>query len=189
MRENWVICVLDNDYEINTIFPNQIRRISNKRIITESVDKTCGYIRCSMNGKRYLKHRIIATQFIPNPNGYTVVDHINRNKFDNRIENLRWTNQSENCKNKSSHLGKTYTIFNYGDEPEDLIEVEEYGKHIFKNYYYSPEKNKFYLDTGVNFREIPILMNKKGLAYVMAEDTEQHRVSICFNKFKRIHGF
>lgn len=47
---------------------------------------------------RYV-HRIVALAFIPNPDNKRVVDHINNNRSDNRVENLRWTTQSENCIN------------------------------------------------------------------------------------------
>ena len=86
-------------------------------------------------------------------------------------------------------MGKKYTFIEYGDEPEDLIEVDKYGNHIFENYYYSPEQNKFFFDTGVNFRELPILMNKKGLAFVMVTNVNKKQTMICFNKFKRMYGF
>lgn len=35
-------------------------------------------------------HRLIAETFIPNPDNLPRVLHINRDGFDNRIENLRW---------------------------------------------------------------------------------------------------
>lgn len=53
-----------------------------------------GYIQIRLykDGKyhfRYL-HRLIALTFIPNPNNYRTVNHINGNKLDNRITNLEW---------------------------------------------------------------------------------------------------
>jgi len=47
-------------------------------------------------------HRLVALQYIPNPDNLEQVDHINREKTDNRIENLRWVNSSQNNINKKS---------------------------------------------------------------------------------------
>ncbi len=48
--------------------------------------------------KKVNVHRIIAETFIPNPNNYDSVDHIDRNKHNNHVENLRWCTKDENMK-------------------------------------------------------------------------------------------
>ena len=55
------------------------------------------------DGKRYQKsvHRLIAETFIPNPLNLPDVDHINHNRTDNRLENLRWVTGSDNTRNMS----------------------------------------------------------------------------------------
>jgi hypothetical protein len=47
-------------------------------------------------------HRAVALAWLPNPNNYRTVDHINKNKQDNRIENLRWAND------RTQNLNKIY---------------------------------------------------------------------------------
>ncbi len=49
----------------------------------------------------FLVHRLIALSFIDNPNNYPIIDHINRIRTDNRIENLRWCDYSLNAQNRN----------------------------------------------------------------------------------------
>ena len=44
-------------------------------------------------------HRIVAILFIPNPHNKPCVDHIDGNKLNNRVDNLRWVTYSENMNN------------------------------------------------------------------------------------------
>lgn len=60
-----------------------------------------GYKKVSLNcvdgvKRRYYYHRVMAFMFIPNPEDKKFVDHINGNRLDNRVENLRWCTQKEN---------------------------------------------------------------------------------------------
>lgn len=48
---------------------------------------------------RHRIHRLVAEAFIPNPNNLPMIDHINRNKSDNRVENLRWCDGLTNRRN------------------------------------------------------------------------------------------
>lgn len=63
------------------------------RLLSPKTDKD-GYKVVTMRrdgiAKSYRVHRLVAITFIPNPNDYPVVNHINEIKDDNRVSNLEW---------------------------------------------------------------------------------------------------
>ena len=69
----------------------------------------CGYLQVNLSGIPKLVHRLVAEAFIPNPLGLTDVDHINGNRADNRIENLRWVSHKENCNNPNTKYKSAYS--------------------------------------------------------------------------------
>ena len=183
----FIDCSVDNDYEIFTEFPYHIRKKSNNYIIKEWIHHT-GYVNVKLNGVIYQKHRIVATQFLLNdePLIKSEVDHINHDKTDYHLSNLRWCSAKQNCLNRTSTRGVKYQYVEDDEIPDDLIEVRNYGKHEFEDYYYSPETNLFYFDNGVKTRILNINY-KDGLAFVYAKNTERKTTIIYYNKFKRLY--
>lgn len=91
-----------------------------------------GYYRVkTSNGHKYV-HRLVMELFgPPKPGPEYEIDHINRNRLDNRIENLRWVTRQENNYNKVNNreLGKRKCD----------ISCKDYQKITNDNYY---AKNK-----------------------------------------------
>ena len=177
----------ENEYEIKTTYPYEIKNKRTGKILKESLN-TDGYYQVRLNGVLNLKHRLIAKQFILNPNNYPCVDHINRQRIDNHISNLRWCSISNNNKNKSSNNGVNYVFYDHADfDDDDIIVINEYNGHEIDDIYYDMLTEKFLFDTGVNYRELHVNFNKKGLAFVNVRDVENKNVQLYINKFKRIH--
>ena len=61
--------------------------------------------------KRVMIHRLVAQQFLPNPNNYPIIDHIDRNKHNNDVKNLRWTTASVNNRNRNRNRTINKTIY------------------------------------------------------------------------------
>lgn len=95
--------------------------------------------------KSFMTHRLVANAFIPNPNNYLFVDHINRDKHDNRAENLRWVSHEENMKNRTTHIEKRVSDLT----PEQIKEEEWTDLPIDSNY--AASKNGYILNKKTNY--------------------------------------
>lgn len=81
-----------------------LRNIETKRILKGTINGY-GYAQFRLNQggltKLVFKHRLLAELFIWNPDGKPCVDHADRNRLNNSIENLRWCSHEENTRNRS----------------------------------------------------------------------------------------
>lgn len=83
-------------YSISSI--GQVRNDDRKRIMKIYLSNR-GYYCIQLSGaktKHFRVHRLVALAFIPNPNEYPYVNHIDGNKENNCIENLEWCTQLHN---------------------------------------------------------------------------------------------
>ena len=193
-----------DDYEILNQYPFTIRRKRDHYVISESILNT-GYIQVALNRKPYLKHILIAKQFLDNPNNLPFVYHINHNRVDNHLENLRWVTHSQNNFNKSSRFGVQYEFID--NIPEDSIKVLFYDTRTEhrefednKYYYYHDEQSPARSDdendedifygkiTDNIYRILHINIRKCGTKCVSLQDINNKQVNVCINRFKYQHS-
>ena len=69
-----------------------------------------GYLEVGLykNRKRYFRrvHRLVGINYIPNPNRYPQINHIDGNVKNNNVENLEWTTCLENIRHSYNVLGR-----------------------------------------------------------------------------------
>lgn len=90
-------------YEMSEEYPHDVTHVASGRV-KQWVLQRNGYYSASIykDGRMHTmgRARLIAHCFIPNPEGKPTIDHINRDRTDDRVENLRWATHSEQNQNQ-----------------------------------------------------------------------------------------
>jgi hypothetical protein len=76
-------------------------RVKTGRILKPGLNRGYLNVGLSVDGKLVTRkvHQLVAQAFIPNPDNKGEIDHIDRDKQNNHVTNLRWATRSENCTN------------------------------------------------------------------------------------------
>ena len=82
---------------------------TDRRNSTGSFDKD-GYLIIKIKGKQYKAHRLVFAYF-NNRFPEKEIDHINRDRKDNRIENLREVNRTENVRNTTKKINPDTGVY------------------------------------------------------------------------------
>lgn len=112
--EDWKIIeeypnyMVSSEGKVKSIERNDGRGRHKKGKILSPRYNTRGYITVVLykNGvpQTFRVNRLVAQVFIPNPDNKPYVDHINGDRADNRVCNLRWVTHKENMNNPLTRL-------------------------------------------------------------------------------------
>lgn len=80
-----------------------------------------GYSKVSFAGKSYPVHRIVALTYLPNLENKSTVNHIDKNKHNNRLDNLEWATHSEQKYHSVNKIVNSYRPINQIDIKTDEI--------------------------------------------------------------------
>lgn len=138
-------------------------RIINGKILKAKLDNH-GYLKIGLtkNNKQkfYFIHKLVALTFLPNPNNYPIINHIDGNPLNNYVENLEWCTYSHNIKHA------------YDNGLKKGIGVEHKG---IKN-----PKSK------LSEKEVILIFNDKKKGLKIKESYNNYKNKISFSGFEQI---
>ena len=126
----------DNDYEILNKEPYTIRRIRNKKVVNRILNKD-GYTVVSLNSRNRYIHKVLAEQFIDNPNNYKHVRFKDGNPSNFSLDNLEWADRKTINKHLKRVTKKTNEELKQLDRTEGLSrpQIRRWNKlHGIKDY-------------------------------------------------------
>ena len=92
---------LNNGYSVSN--DGYVMNEKTGRILTPQDDRR-GYARVDLYGKHKKIHYLVASRWLPAPTEEgLVIDHIDGNRMNNCVENLRWVTQKVNMSNTVRH--------------------------------------------------------------------------------------
>ena len=102
-----------------------------------------GYVQVALYNdnkrKGMLVSRLVALHYIDNPENKLEVDHIDRNRLNNNIENLRWVTHSDNNRNKDITGAIPFRgVSKHRNRFQARIKIDGKLKHL--GYYDTPEE-------------------------------------------------
>lgn len=99
--------VRSKDHETTVIAKHRTYKLPKKGRVLTPTTRRHGYLAVQLYGRgghetrgmrTYSIHRLVAQAFIPNPNGYTEVNHKDECKTNNHVENLEWISHVDNAR-------------------------------------------------------------------------------------------
>jgi hypothetical protein len=128
---------------------------------------------------------MVAQQFLPKVDGCNEVDHLSRDRTDNRLENLRWCSHSLNTRNRKSHLGVKYEYLDELPEGYELFtqyEMQNGKVRFFNNLYMKMDNNQPQFITDNSEHQFRRLYKHKNRDSVAFRDTDGKPCHIYFSR-------
>jgi hypothetical protein len=147
------------DYQVSN--KGRVKNKHNNFLMKES--DHFGYTRVGIGINKYYVHRLVANAFIPNTENKPSVDHINRDKKCNVLENLRFATSKEQSANQTITNGGCYKKINMIDIKTNII-IKEFN-NIHETIEFIMLNNKETDKKSIENKIRAVCTNRKEFAY------------------------
>lgn len=146
-NENWKIIPINSNYEASTF--GRIRNTKMKNVLTPFKNKN-GYLSIGLRGmygdpqqrKTFRLHYLITITYLSNPENKQTINHIDKNRENNKLSNLEWSTHREQIEHQQKISPPDYTGKNKKgisdlsniDDNEEWVLISE--NELFKDYKY-----------------------------------------------------
>ena len=152
-------------YDNGTVYSDVSRKFLNPIETGANRKKYLAVQLCNQNGMKKMKiHKLVAEYFIEKPDGENlIIDHINHDKFNNNVYNLRYVTHGENHinrdnkHNKHGHTGIYFQPLKVVDGktkkyPAYRVQIKTPDGQSIRKYFYTG-KNPTALNDAINYRK------------------------------------
>lgn len=176
----------EGHYEVSN-FGKIISLKDNKRLERKPSLVGKGYLSLTVSkdgiSKQFRVHRLVAIAFIPNPNNLPEVNHKNRIKTDNHINNLEWCTSKEN----TLHWVRSGANFSKGSEHHKTNLTDEIVlniRHDFDNlnFNYTQLSKKYH----VGLFAIRLIISNKSWKHLPYTKTYEEKRNKRLNKIENL---
>lgn len=157
-------------YSVSSL--GRIRNDSSGKILRNKISATrkdrlgneTYYYAVCLKSQYYYVHRLVAFEFLPQIEGKTEVNHKDRNKINNTVDNLEWVSPSENIAHSynNGRYSNPSTFLKLGylgeSHPNSILTVEKVKK-IRERYLSGERQNRLAKDFSVSKQTICFIVN------------------------------
>ena len=117
--------VSDEGYVRRILSDGKYRTLKNRDGLYYTVSLSAKCVK-----KSHAVHRLVAEMFLPKPEGTTEVNHKDGDKHNNRVENLEWVTQKQNCR----HMIETLNKNPFGKAPKKVKCIDPLTEDVIEEF-------------------------------------------------------